>query len=499
MTSSEPSDAFASSVALPRQADSAATPRLVRKPAKKVAAFFDFDGTLIDGYSAKAVLSDRAKRGAVGVSEVLRLLEAVVRTVGGHDVLQDFMRQEVLALQGQSVSDLDTLGVRLTRGAIGGWLFPEALAQINHHRRQGHLIVIASSALPFQVEPLARELGIDHVLCTRLETRSGICTGEIDGDVLWGPAKADAVRRFAEDNGISLAKSYGYANGIEDVDFLELVGKPTAVNPGADLAAVAAQRSWPTAEFRHRPGGGVVEIARTAAAYGGLAAGACVGAALGLINHSRREAANLTFSVGSDVGLALAGVHLNVVGEEHLWSQRPAVFIFNHQSLLDGWVAINLLRSDFTGVGKKEMSRLPVLAQFAWLTNVALVDRADSAKAKAALDPVLERLREGYSITLAPEGTRSVTPRVGPFKKGAFHLAMQAGVPIVPIVIRNSGELQWRGSNVIRSGVLDVAVLPPISVADWSRGELNDRVAEVRQLFVDALDDWDGTVANLTD
>jgi putative phosphoserine phosphatase/1-acylglycerol-3-phosphate O-acyltransferase len=497
MTPSEASDEFANIMALPRQADSPATPRLVRKPATKVAAFFDFDGTMIDGYSAKAVLSDRAKRGAMGVGDVLRLLEAVVKTAGGHDVLHDFMRQEVLALQGQPVEDLDALGTRLTRGAIGGWLFPEAVALINDHRRQGHLIVIASSALPFQVEPLARELGIDHVLCTRLETRRGICTGEIDGEVLWGAAKADAVRQFALDHGVSLPKSYGYANGIEDVDFLDLVGNPTAVNPAADLAAVADERSWQTTQFQRRPGTGIVEIARTAAAYGGLAAGACVGAALGLINHSRREAANLTFSIGSDVGLALAGVRINVVGEENLWSQRPAVFIFNHQSLLDGWVAINLLRSDFTGVGKKEMSRLPVLAQFAWLTNVALIDRADSEKARAALDPVLDRLREGYSITLAPEGTRSITSRVGPFKKGAFHLAMQAGVPVVPIVIRNSGELQWRGSNVIRSGAIDVAVLPPISVADWTRDELGERVAEVRQSFVDALDDWAGTVAKL--
>jgi putative phosphoserine phosphatase/1-acylglycerol-3-phosphate O-acyltransferase len=144
------------------------------------------------------------------------------------------------------------------------------------------------------------------------------------------------------------------------------------------------------------------------------------------------------------------------------------------------------------------MSRLPILAQFAWLTNVALIDRADSEQARAALDPVLDRLRDGCSITLAPEGTRSVTPRVGPFKKGAFHLAMQAGVPVVPIVIRNAGQLQWRGSNVIRSGEIDVAVLPPITVASWSRAELGDRVAEVRQLFVDALDDWDATVASLS-
>jgi putative phosphoserine phosphatase/1-acylglycerol-3-phosphate O-acyltransferase len=501
MTQSEParpSRRPSSLAALPRQAGSTAPPRVARRSATQVAAFFDFDGTLIDGYSAKAVIADRARRGAMGVGDVLRLVGATLRTAGGQDVLHDFMRAEVLALKGQSLEDLDATGRKLARNVLGGWLFPEAAALISYHRRKGHLIVIASSALPFQVEPLARELGVDHVLCTRLEARDGICTGELAGDVLWGRPKAEALAAYARAEGIDLARSYGYANGIEDVEFLDSLGHPTAVNPGPELTEVARDRSWPTKRFAHRPAAGVLEVARTAAAYGGLAAGACVGAALGLMNHSRRDAANLTFSVGSDVGLALAGVHLNVTGEQNLWSQRPAVFIFNHQSLLDGWVAINLVRSDFTGVGKKEMSRLPLLAQLAWLTNVALVDRADPAKAQASLAPVVERLREGYSITIAPEGTRSITPRVGPFKKGAFHLAMQAGVPIVPIVIRNAGELQWRGSNVIRSGQLDVTVLPPISVAEWTCADLGQRVSEVRQRFVDTLDGWDEATTRLS-
>jgi putative phosphoserine phosphatase/1-acylglycerol-3-phosphate O-acyltransferase len=188
---------------------------------------------------------------------------------------------------------------------------------------------------------------------------------------------------------------------------------------------------------------------------------------------------------------------VNVAGEHNLWAARPAVFIFNHQSLLDGWIAIKLIRRDFTGVGKKEMGRIPLLAQFAWLTNVALVDRSDPDKAKATLEPVVERIRQGYSIAIAPEGTRSTTPRVGRFKKGAFHLAMQGQVPIVPIVIRNAGELQWRGSKVIRSGEIDVAVLNPISVAGWTPQNLDDKIAGVRSQFVDGLDDWAGLIASI--
>jgi putative phosphoserine phosphatase/1-acylglycerol-3-phosphate O-acyltransferase len=76
---------------------------------------------------------------------------------------------------------------------------------------------------------------------------------------------------------------------------------------------------------------------------------------------------------------------------------------------------------------------------------------------------------------------------------------MQGRVPIVPIVIRNAGDLQWRGSRLIQSGQIDVAVLPPIGVEEWTRANLDDKVAGVRSLFIDALDGWDATVASVRD
>jgi putative phosphoserine phosphatase/1-acylglycerol-3-phosphate O-acyltransferase len=215
---------------------------------------------------------------------------------------------------------------------------------------------------------------------------------------------------------------------------------------------------------------------------------------VGLLNRSRRDAANMTMAAGSDLALSIAGVRVNVTGEEHLWSQRPAVFIMNHQSLLDGFVVMKLVRENVTGVAKKEVARQPVLGQFARLADMALIDRGDGAQARQALEPVVERLREGYSIAMAPEGTRAPTPRVGRFKKGAFRMAMQGGVPIVPIVIRNAGELLWRGSTFIRPGTIDVVVHPPISVAEWRVEELDERIAEVRGLFVRTLADWPGTL-----
>jgi putative phosphoserine phosphatase/1-acylglycerol-3-phosphate O-acyltransferase len=195
-------------------------------------------------------------------------------------------------------------------------------------------------------------------------------------------------------------------------------------------------------------------------------------------------------SIGPDLALALAGVELNVTGTEHLWSHRPAVFIFNHQSSLDVAVLGSLIRRDLTGVAKKELSHDPRFALIGYVVDIAYVDRANSAQARAALEPAVEKLRSGVSIAIAPEGTRSATRRLGRFKKGAFHLAMQAGVPIVPIVVRNAGDVMWRGSVLIRPGTVDVAVLPPIPTEDWTVGELDERIAEVREQFLDTLEHW---------
>jgi putative phosphoserine phosphatase/1-acylglycerol-3-phosphate O-acyltransferase len=214
------------------------------------------------------------------------------------------------------------------------------------------------------------------------------------------------------------------------------------------------------------------------------------GLGIGLLKGSRRDAVNFTTSAGSDATLALAGVRLNVTGAEHIEAAKPAVFIFNHQSILDGFIMMKLIRTDVTGVAKKEVAGQPGFGHFARLANMAFVDRADSKQAVAALQPVVQKLREGYSIAISPEGTRSPTPAIGRFKKGAFHMAMQGGVPIVPIVIRNAGEVLWRGSKVIRPGVVDVHVHEPISVADWTRETLDERITEVHALFLQTLSDW---------
>jgi putative phosphoserine phosphatase/1-acylglycerol-3-phosphate O-acyltransferase len=88
---------------------------------------------------------------------------------------------------------------------------------------------------------------------------------------------------------------------------------------------------------------------------------------------------------------------------------------------------------------------------------------------------------------LAPEGTRTVSPTMAPFKKGAFHLAMQAGVPMVPIVIHNAGDVAPKGDFVFRSATVEVEVLPPVDTSDWTVETIADHVREVRNMFARTL------------
>jgi putative phosphoserine phosphatase / 1-acylglycerol-3-phosphate O-acyltransferase len=456
----------------------------------QVGAFFDFDGTLIHGYSAALYFRQRLARRDVGPAELLgTLVEVFNMQQRGHDVTR-LVDVGLGALRGMPVADLEEMGQQLFRSRISGALFPDARRLVRAHVRAGHTVALASSATRFQAQAAAHDLGIEHLLVTEVELLDGLVTGRVDGPVLWGPGKADAVRAFAAERGLDLGESYAYGNGGEDVLYLETVGRPRPLNADSTLTRAAAERGWAVHRLHRRRRLTPLTAARSAASFAGLATGIAAGLGAGLVNRDRATALGVAATVGSELALAAAGVSLQVEGQEHLWARRPAVFVFNHQSQLDVVVLAALLRRDFTGVAKRELAGDPVFAAMGWLADVAYVDRADGVAAREALAPALDHLRRGRSLVIAPEGTRTPTPRLFPFKKGAFHLAMQAGVPMVPVVIRNAGEVMPAGSVLLTPGTVHVRVLPPIDTADWTADALDERVKQVEALFAEALDAW---------
>jgi putative phosphoserine phosphatase / 1-acylglycerol-3-phosphate O-acyltransferase len=234
----------------------------------------------------------------------------------------------------------------------------------------------------------------------------------------------------------------------------------------------------------------VTSLLRTVAAYGTLLPSMMGGVAMGVLNRDRQTIVGYGVPTFVERFFTITGVKLDVQGEENLWSHRPAVFVYNHRNNFDPYVAIKLVHRDWGSVAKKEIAG-PLAPVMQWLMpNVAFIDRSSSEKAVEGLAPVTELLRGGVSVLVAPEGTRSRTGELGPFKKGPFRMAMEANAPIVPIVIRNADQVANRAGAITHSGTVDVAVLEPVSVAGWTATDLTSRIDGVRQRFVDKLADW---------
>jgi putative phosphoserine phosphatase / 1-acylglycerol-3-phosphate O-acyltransferase len=235
---------------------------------------------------------------------------------------------------------------------------------------------------------------------------------------------------------------------------------------------------------------GLETVVRSAVAYGAMLPSMLGGVAIGVLNRDRSQIAEFGVSSWIQLLFAITGVEVQVTGEENLWSHRPAVFIYNHRNNFDPYVAIKLVHRDWGSVGKKELAG-PLSGVMQWVTpNIAYVDRANHDRAVESMKAVTALLGRGVSVLIAPEGTRSTTGELGAFKKGAFRMAMDAGVPVVPIVIRNADSVTGRGGGLIRKGIIEVAVLPPLDVSQWKVADMPARIGEVRDLFVETLENW---------
>jgi putative phosphoserine phosphatase / 1-acylglycerol-3-phosphate O-acyltransferase len=455
-----------------------------------IGAFFDFDGTLIDGYSATAYFTDRFRRREMRFDEAVDILRVLWRGDMDEREFADVISKAVVELAAHPEQEVIELWSRLFKEKIARLLFPEAWSLVKAHQKMGHTVAIATSATRYQAAPIAEELGIEHLLCTRATVSDGRLTGGVEGAPLWGAGKAAAVCDFATAHGIELSRSYGYANGNEDIAFLKTVGHATAVNPKPALIEAAQRAGWTMLRFPARRKASLATRARSLGAYCALTATSLGGLAYAVASGKKRRAAELVSAISSDVMLAITGVEVETQGEHHLWAHRPALFLFNHQSTVDGYVLLTLLRRGFTGIAKKEVAKMPLLGQILRALDFAFIDRGNTGSSKEAMQPAVDRLRHGMSVVIAPEGTRSLTPRLGQFKKGAFHIAMQAGAPIVPVIIRNTYEVMPRGSLLFRPGTVQVCALPAIDVTTWKVEDLDRHVADVQALFQRTLDDW---------
>ena len=459
----------------------------VSEEGPEIGAFFDLDRTLIQGFSALSFVLDGVRNGQYGASELFELLVAATGFELGTIDFSSFLTGSAQVLRGAKEEDVRAMGERIFRDSIASRIHPEARALVEAHRRRGHTVAVVSSATHYQVDPVAKDLGIENVLASQLEVREGKLTGEILSPSCYGEGKVLAARQLAEKYPIDFEQSYFYSDSDEDLPLLELVGQPRPTNPNSKLAKIAARRGWPATHFTHRDRPGVSEVVRTGLAAGSVVPSLLLGLPAAYLTGDWQRAVNIAASTWGELATAFAGVEVRVSGEENLWSRRPAVFIFNHQSGLDMLLICKLLRRDFVGIGKKELESNPILGPIMSFAGTVFVDRQSHQRAVEALGPAVEALRQGMSIAIAPEGTRTTSPHPTRFKKGAFYMAAEAGVPIVPIVLHNTLDALPKHWMFVRPTTIDVDVLPPIETTGWNHRELDARIAEIHELYVKTL------------
>jgi putative phosphoserine phosphatase/1-acylglycerol-3-phosphate O-acyltransferase len=432
-------------------------------------AFFDLDRTLISGYSIVAMAQERIRHGlnqgdvrgsAAILKELVRQrksLAAGQKGSGYHRLVKTLSH----SLTGISEETLMQLGEKAYQKSIARSLYSEAVTLLEAHRKAGHYLVIVTAATRYQVEPIARVLGVDDVCCTGLEVEQGVFTGKTLAPLCYGEGKAMAARRICKQRGTSLKNSWFYSDSIDDLPLLRKVGKPVAVNASRKLADYAESRNWPQLRFQTRGVPNIETVIRTLLTLQTVAATTAlcaVGKRLGMgkIANARRST-----SIIGEIGSGFAGIDLEVEGAANLNLHQPAVFIFNHQSMLDGMVLAHLLKRDVVALCKKEMADNPLIGPLLRQTDTIFVDRA-SKDQSSVLKKALGTLQSGRSLIIAPEGTRSTLGDIQPFKHGAFFIAKKAGVPVIPIVLHNVKDALPNGGLLIRATTVRVTVMPAV-------------------------------------
>jgi HAD superfamily hydrolase (TIGR01490 family) len=212
----------------------------------EIGAFFDLDGTLVDGFTAAVHVGDRIRRRQAGVGELLGVFDAALRYRFGRLEFERLIVRAAGYLHGELLDELDALGERLFVERVASRLYSHMHEIVQAHQARGHTVVMSSSALSIQALPVARFLGISNVQCNRFELdERGRLTGGIVEPIVWGATKAAAMQQFCADNGVAMQRSYFYADGDEEAASMSLVGCPRPVNPRSGLAAAAAAHGWP--------------------------------------------------------------------------------------------------------------------------------------------------------------------------------------------------------------------------------------------------------------
>ena len=176
--------------------------------------------------------------------------------------------------------------------------------------------------------------------------------------------------------------------------------------------------------------------------------------------------------------LGLSGMRINVRGLEQLDPRRTYIFIANHRSYLDTATLFAYLGRRVGLFAKKELLKVPILGVGMGFVNIMAIDRSNRERALDTVRAATERIRSGVSFGVFAEGTRARPGELLPFKKGAFYMAVETGVSVVPVAIKHTDALMGKGTGTARPGTIEMIILPPVETIGLSTDEDVKRLAE---------------------
>ena len=203
----------------------------------------------------------------------------------------------------------------------------------------------------------------------------------------------------------------------------------------------------------------------------------------------------LRVRIGNFCGKIIGPVVSRLVGakiinpdSKKLNASAPAIFVTNHTSALDVFVGMALCPYGGCGVGKKEILKIPFFGQAYWLAGHLLIDRSNNAKAIASMAKLSDFVKsKNLSTWIWPEGTRSMDGKLIPFKKGFVHLALETGLPVVPVMLHGAHEVWPAKTMQFYPGNVEVEVLDPIETDKWSKDTVDDHVEHVKAIMTKSL------------
>jgi 1-acyl-sn-glycerol-3-phosphate acyltransferase len=186
------------------------------------------------------------------------------------------------------------------------------------------------------------------------------------------------------------------------------------------------------------------------------------------------------FNWGAFAGVRLAGVRVEIIGRDLLDPARSYIFMSNHASNLDPPIEIPLIPRRTSVMVKKELFRTPILGRAMSMASLVPVDRGNRDAGIDAVTAAKAVIAQGISMTIYVEGSRSFDGKLLPFKKGPFYLAIECGVPVVPVTIVGTHEAWPKGRLAIKAGLVTVIFHAPIEPMDFgTRDQLMEKVRAV--------------------